>query len=85
MRWTISWKRNQLNTMRINYNSRFEQHNDDSSSSVSPIIAAADVIIDFFIFDLDFGIFNSLEKKPFFFESRTRKWISNEISEQPMD
>lgn len=41
--------------------SRFEQHNDDSSSSVSPIIAAADVIIDFFIFDLDFGILNSLE------------------------
>jgi hypothetical protein len=37
--------------------SRFEQHNDDSNSSVSPIIAAADVIIDFFIFDLDFGIF----------------------------
>jgi hypothetical protein len=41
---------------------RLEQHNDDSSSSVSPIMAAADVIIDFFIFDLDFGIVNYLNK-----------------------
>ncbi len=42
--------------------SRCEQHNDDSSSSVSPIMAAADVIIDFCIFDLDLGIFFNLIK-----------------------